>query len=189
MFMFKCFGIAAGAVVAAMVAATTVSAQAPNFQPVALTAGSAEAAVNAVPDVLAVAQNYQGAGGGLDGLAGLSTYAAAQADLNAAVAGNGFSSYGDWVAAIQTVVSTYGYIQSAGAVQQMGPAMDAAIQQILNNPSIPQAQKEALIAQMGGASAAMAGAQANAPSAENQVIVMALMPQIEAMIQTMQAMQ
>lgn len=71
----------------------------------------------------------------------------------------------------------------------MGPAMDAAIQQILNNPSIPQAQKDALIAQMGGASAAMAGAQANAPSAENQAIVTALMPQIEAMIQTMQAMQ
>jgi len=125
--MFRCFGVVAGAVVAAMVAVTTVSAQGPNFQPVALTTENAAAAVSAVPDVFAVAQNYQGVGDGLDGLAGLSTYAAAQADLNAAVASNGFSSYGDWVAVIQTVVSTYGYIQSAGAVQQMAPAMDAAI--------------------------------------------------------------
>lgn len=181
--------------VSALILATAVStvslAQMPaaNFQPVALTETNASAALGAVPDFIAVAQNYQGLSGDLDSLAGLSTSAVAQADLNGAAAANGFASYGDWVAVMQTIMSTYAYIQSAGAIQQMAPAMDAAIQQILNNPSIPQAQKDQIIAQMGAANAAAAGAQANTPSAENQAIVNALTPQIQAVMQQMQSLQ
>jgi hypothetical protein len=156
---------------------------------VALTETNASAALGAVPDFMAVAQNYEGLGGDLDALTGMATATAAQADLNATAAANGFSSYGEWVSVLQTIMTTYAYIESAGAMQQMAPAMDSAMQQILNNPNIPQAQKDQIIAQMGAAGAAAAGAQANAPSAENQAVVTSLMPQIEAMIQTMQAMQ
>ena len=37
---------------------------------------------------------------------------------------------------------TYAFTQSAGAMQQMAPAMDMAMQQMMNNPNIPQAQKD-----------------------------------------------
>jgi len=174
---------------------TSVSAQMPDIQPVALTNDTASSALDAMPAIFAVAQNYDGQGVGGDmgslvaGFSGLGSYADAQAQLGTAVGAYGFDSYTDWLATIQTIMSTYAYIQSAGALQQMGPAMDAAMQQVLNNPSIPQAQKDAIIAQMGAANTAQAQAQANAPSEENQAVVIALMPLVEGTIQTMQTMQ
>lgn len=173
----------------------TVSAQMADFQPVALTNTSATGALDAMAAVFAVANNYdgQGVGGDLDslmsGFAGLTTYADAQAQLGNAVGAYGFSSYAEWVATIQTVFGTYAYIQSAGAMAQMGPAVDAAMQQVLADPNIPEAQKQAIIAQLGAAGAAQSQAQANAPSPENQAIVTELLPLVEYTMQSMQAMQ
>ena len=80
----------------------------------------------------------------------------------------------------------YAYTQSAGAMQQAAPALDMAMQQMMNNPNIPQAQKDMLMAQMGGGGP-MAAMQANAPSPGNQAVVTALGPQIQQMIQFLQS--
>jgi hypothetical protein len=174
---------------------TTVSAQMPEFQPVALTDISATNALDAMPAIFGVAQNYesQSVGGEMGalvtGFAGLGSYAEAQAQLGAAVGAYGFDSYSDWLATLQTILSTYAYIQTAGAREQMAPAMNSAMQQVLDNPNIPQAQKDAIIAQLGAASVAQAQGQASAPSEENQAVVIALLPLVKGTIQTMQAMQ
>ncbi|NND50063.1 MAG: hypothetical protein HKN60_07405 [Rhizobiales bacterium] len=168
------------------------AAQSPNFQPVELTQQGAAGAIEAMPAIYQVAQSYEGSvgrGSGddpIDGFAALATYAAARAELDASVAQYGFSSYQDWVAIIQTVMHTYAYSQSAGAMQQAAPALDMAMQQMMNNPNIPQAQKDALMAQFGGGGP-MAMMQANAPSPGNLAVVGALGPQIQQMINFMQS--
>ncbi len=193
--MLKSVVAAAAFVIAAIATITTVSAQMPDFQPVALSDITAASALDAMPAIFAVAQNYEGQGlsGDMDGLvtgfAGLETYAEAQEQLGVAIGAYGFESYADWVATIQTVLATYAYIQTAGAREQMAPAMDAAMQRVLSDPNIPQAQKDAIIAQLGGVKAGIAENQARAPSQENQAIVIGLLPLVEATIQTMQAMQ
>jgi hypothetical protein len=185
-------------ITAAAFAIATIStglAQMPDFQPVELTDTSAANALDAMPAIFAVARNYdgQGVGGDMDGLvtgfAGLRNFADAQEQLGVAVGAYGFDSYPDWVATTQTILATYAYIKTAGAREQMAPAMDAAMQKVLDNPNIPQAQKDAIIAQLDGANAANAARQANAPSEENQTIVIALLPLVESTIRTMQAMQ
>jgi hypothetical protein len=185
--MFRLAFYALSVTVMILGAGAGIRAQMPDFQPVALTEAGTAQAISAMPGVMDVARRHEAsaapAGGDpLGGLAGLATYAAARAELDAAVGGYGFSGYEGWVETIQTVMHTFAYVRSAGAMQQMAPAMDAAIQQIIANPGIPQAQKDAIIARMGGSQAAMAGMVANAPSPGNQAIVNALMPEIEAMI-------
>lgn len=193
--MLKRVVSAAALAVATIVTVTTVSAEMPDFEPVALSDITAASALDAMPAIFAVAQNYEGqsVSGDMEnlvtGFAGFGTYADAQEQLGVAVGAYGFDSYPDWVATIQTVLATYAYIKSAEAREQMAPAMDEAMQKVLDNPSIPQAQKDAIIAQLGGVKAANAEKQASAPSEENQAVVMGLLPLVEATIQTMQAMQ
>lgn len=155
------------------------------FEHVALTGDLAGRALDALPAVYAVAQSYEdqfpdGASDDvLVGLSGLATYEAARLELDGAVAPHGFSGYMDWVATIQTVLHAYAYVQSRPAMEQMAPQMDAAMQQILNNPNIPQAQKDAIMAQIGAMGGARAAMEANAPTPENQAVVRELGPRIE----------
>jgi len=193
--MLRSVIVAAAFAIAAVTTFTPASAQMPEFQPVALSDIAATNALDAMPAIFAVAQNYEGqsVGGDMDGLvtgfAGLRNFADAQEQLGVAVGAYGFDSYPDWVATIQTILATYAYVQTAGAREQMAPAMDAAMQKVLDNPNIPQAQKDAIIAQLGGVNSSIGESQASAPSEENQAIVISLLPQIEATIRTMEAMQ
>jgi hypothetical protein len=193
--MLKSIVAAAAFAIAAIAPVNLSSAQMPEFQPVALSDISAASALDAMPAIFAVARNYEGKGvsGDMDGLvsgfAGLRDFANAQEQLGFAVSAYGFDSYPDWVATIQTVLATYAYIKSAEAREEMAPAMDEAMQKVLDNPSIPQAQKDAIIAQLGGVKAANAEKQASAPSEENQAVVIGMLPLVETTIQTMQAMQ
>jgi hypothetical protein len=187
--MFRALAILA----ALMLASGGAAAQPAGFQPVELTEDSASRAIAAMPDLYEVARSYDGvidkeSGSGMvDGFTRLATSASAHADLAAAVAAHGFPDYSVWVSVIQSVFHTYAYAKSAGAMEQLGPAMDMAMQQMMASPSLSEAQKSAIMAQMGAASPAIAGMQANAPSPGNLEVVAALEPEIERMMEYLRA--
>lgn len=193
--MLKTIFTMAAIVVGVLSPVAGVSAQTPEFQPVELTEVTAAAALDAMPAIFAVARNVEDervsgdVNGLMTGMAGLQKNTAAQEQLGFAVSGYGFASYPDWLATTQTVFSTYVYIQTADARDQAAPALDAALQQVLNDPNIPQARKDAIVAQLSNIDAVAAEGQANIPSQANQAVVLALLPLIESTLQTMEGMQ
>jgi len=190
--MFRALAIVA-ALMLAPAAPGGAGAQPAGFQPVELTEDSASRAIAAMPDLYEVARSYEGvidreSGGAMvDGFTRLATSAAVHAELTAAVAAHGFADYSVWVSVIQTVFHTYAYAMSAGAMQQVGPAMDMAMQQMMASPGLSDAQKSAIMAQMGAAAPAIAGMQANAPSPGNRQVVAALEGEIERMMEYLRA--
>ena len=164
-------------------------------QPVALDARSAGRALDAVPAVFAVAQNVEGVDidvsvdsmvGGFGDLAG---EAAAQEMLVGALGAYDFESYEDWATTIRAIFSIYAFIQADAANGDGAPAIASALQRVLDDPGMPQSQKDAIAAHMDGAKTAVASTPAVTPSEANLAVVIGLGPQIEATIAMMRAMQ
>jgi hypothetical protein len=170
----------------------SASAQSPANQLVALEALSAARALDAIPAVFAVAQNLGGveidisANSMASGFSDLADETAAQDQLTAALGAYGFEGYGVWAATIRTIFATYGFIRSEG---QAAPIVDRALQKVLNDPGVPQNQKDAIVRHMDDPKADMPKPDGAAPTDENLVVVIELVPHIESTIEMMGAMQ
>ena len=187
-------GIATTLVIAAVAASTALlsaSAQSPSGQSVALEARSATRALDAIPAVFIVAQNLDGAeidvsaDSMASGFSDLADEAAAQDQLTAALGAYGFEGYPAWAATVRTIFATYGFIRSEGLA---APTIDRALQQVLNDPNVPQNQKDAVVDRMGNSPADVPKTDGTAPTIENLVVVIGLVPQIESTIEMMRAM-
>lgn len=180
------------AAIAAVVTTTPVIAQAPIIQQVELEAQSASRALDAIPAVFAVARNLDGIAidVGVDsmanGFADLAGQEAAQGQLTGALGAYGFEAYEDWAATVRTVFAIYAFIRSEGAGS---PSIGAAVNRVLEDPSIPQGQKDAVADRISEPTIDAPQTGEAIPSPGNLAIVVALVPQIESTIQMMQAMQ
>lgn len=179
------FAFAALAIVLAL---APVRGEMAAFEPVALETRSAARALDAIPAIFAISQNYEGVDFDVDGLVeslvALENYGPAQEQLSAAVSVYDFSGYSDWLATIRTIFTTYAYARSDAAKA----AVETAAGQIADDPSVTQAQKDAILAELENPAAAPVGEAAVDPSQENLRVVVALSPQIASAIETMQAM-
>jgi hypothetical protein len=181
---------AAGLAVVVLVAAA--SAQSPEPRPVALETQSATRALDAVPAVFAVARNLEGIeiNVSLDamerGFSDLAGQPAAQEQLAAALGVYGYETYGEWAATIRTIFATYAFVKAEGAG---APTIEPALQQVLNDPRVTRAQKDAIVAWMDASGADAPGTEGVPPSEGNLVAVIALVPHIASTIEMMQAMQ
>ena len=187
--------IATTIVIAAAVASAVLfsaSAQSPASEPVALDVQSASRALDAIPAVFAIARNLDSAeiDVGPDSMASgfnaLADETAAQEQLSAALGAYGFEGYGAWAATIRTIFATYGFIRAEG---QTAPIVDRALQQVLNDSGVPQNQKDAIVSRMGPTKGVESSQDGPAPTEENLVVVIGLMPHIEATIEMIGAMQ
>jgi hypothetical protein len=171
---------------------SSVSAQSPANQPVALEAQSATRALDAIPAVFAIARNLEGveidvsADSMARGFSDLADEAAAQDQLTAALGAYGFEGYGAWAATTRTIFATYGFILSEG---QAAPIVERALQQVVNNPGVPQNQRDAIVSHMSRLKGAESSPDGAAPTEENLVVVIGLVPHIESTIEMMRAMQ
>jgi len=182
-------------VVAAIVAFSAVGpAPAQNAipEPVALDARSAARALDAVPAVFAVAQNVEGVDIDVDvesmanGFSGLADQEAVHEQLTAALGSYGFEGYADWAATIRKIFSTYAYVRSKGANDE---EIKRAVQRALDDPGLPQSQKDAIVSRMSQPLAEYPDVDAAPPSQEDLAAVIALVPHIETTIEMMRAMQ
>lgn len=157
-------------------------------QPLALEARSAARALDAIPAIFAISQNFEGVDFDVDGLVdsliALEDYGPAQEQLSAAAGVYDFSGYSEWLATIRTMFATYAYARSDVAK----PATDAVVEQIVEDPAVSKAQKDALLAALETPAADVGVAPAVEPSEQNLRVVIGLSPQIETAIETMQAM-
>ena len=85
----------------------------------------------------------------------------AKAELDAAVAGHGFSDFGTWLQAFSSVARAYAFAKDGGALDN---DMAQALAQIQNDPNIPQAQKDMLLQQLQASAGAISSMR---PSQEN----------------------
>lgn len=186
--------IAATLVIAAVVGSTvplSASAQSPANQQVALDPQSAARALDAIPAVFVVAQNLDGAqidisaDGMASGFSDLADETAAQDQLTAALGAYGFEGHPAWAATVRTIFAGYGFIRSEGWA---APMIDHALQQVLNDPGIPQNQKDAIVDHMGSPLADFPRTDGTAPTEENLIVVIGLLPHIESTIEMMRAM-
>jgi len=160
--------------------------------PVTLDAQSASRALDAVPAVFAVAQNLEGVDIDVDvesmanGFSGLAGQEAAQVQLTAALGSYGFEGYADWAETIRILFSTYAFVRSKGPNDE---AINLAVQGVLDDPDVPQSQKDAIVGRMREPLADYPDVDAGAPSRENLAVVIALVPHIESTVEMMRAMQ
>lgn len=180
-----------GALAATAIVIAT-SAQSPPKQRITLDAQSASRALDAIPAVFAVARNLEeveidvGPDSMASGFSDLADEPAAQDQLTAALGAYGFEGYSVWSATVRRIFATYGIIRSEG---QAAPTVDRALQQVLNDPAVPQSQKDAIVSSMSRPEGSGASADEAAPSEEDLMVVIGLMPHIEATIEMMRAMQ
>jgi hypothetical protein len=180
-----------GAVVATAVV-VAASAQSPPKQGITLDVQSASRALDAIPAVFAVARNLEGVeidvgpDSMASGFSDLADEPAAQDQLTAALGAYGFEGYSVWSATVRTIFATYGIIRSEG---QAAPTVDRALQQVLNDPGVPQSQKDAIVSSMSRPEGSGPSSDEAAPSEEDLVVVIGLVPHIEATIEMMRAMQ
>jgi hypothetical protein len=177
---------------AAIACVVPASGQVAGPQSLVLETRSASRALDAIPAVFAVAKNLEnveidvGVEGMASGFSDLANHAAAQEQLVAALGAYGFESYGDWAATTQTIFATYTYIEVKGAT---APPIAEAVDNVLNDPGLPERQKELIKIQVEGIEAKMSDVEVPSPSQTNLEVVIALMPQISTTIEMMQAMQ
>jgi hypothetical protein len=186
--------IATTFVIAAVVSSATLlsaSAQSPATQQVTLDSQSASRALDAIPAVYVVAQNVDGAevdvsaAGMASGFSDLADETAAQEQLTAALGAYGFEGYPAWAATVRTIFATYDFIRSEGLAAS---TIDRALQLVFNDPSVPQNQQGAIVDRMDDPPADIPETDGTAPTEENLVVVIELVPHIETTIEMMRAM-
>lgn len=189
----SCLAALALLVLVAAQAAMPANAQTmPGYRPVELDYDTANSALDALSSVHEVAQRYEarvppGGDGPLSGVTNMALYQLARAELDAAVGAHGFSSYEDWTAHIGSLFHAYAFVQSAGAMAAAAPALQRALQQMKDDPNVPEATKRALAAQAGALSSAGGPAGAGAPSPNNQQVAQRLSDRIMEATQAMRS--
>jgi hypothetical protein len=158
--------LAAATLIAPATGPQPMSASAQMMEDVALTSDMVENFIKSYPQVKADAEaigkkyNIEG-GSGTDSWGAWVTATGAWGELNGAVTPYGFTDFQQWLQVTMTVAKAYAFAESGGGVDA---AMSQAIDEIKNNPDIPEAQKEMLLNQMQGSMTAVAGMR---PSQEN----------------------
>lgn len=180
--------------IAAVATSTVVlssSAQSPENQLLALEVQSAARALDAIPAVFAIAQNLEGveidvsAEGMASGFSDLADETAVEDQLTAALGAYGFEGYPAWAATVRTIFAAYAFIRSEGPA---APTIERALQQVLNDPSVPQSQKNAIVDRMDRPPADIPKTAGTAPTEGNLVVAVELVPHIESTIEMMRAM-
>ena len=178
--------------IAAIASVVPASGQVAGPQPLVLESRSASRALDAIPAVFAIAKNLENVeidvsvDGMASGFVDLANQEAAQEQLVAALGAYGFEGYSDWASTTQTIFTTYSYIQAKGAAD---PPVAEAVDKVMKDPGLPQRQKELIKIQVEGIDAKTSEIEESAPSQANLEVVIALMPQVAATIEMMQAMQ
>jgi len=167
-----------GAAMAASNAAATVQAE-----QIPLTGDAVAGFVKSYPDLkvhlTALGKKYNIKSKAKDLATGLSAWVTASeayGELNAAVAPYGFSDFQTWLKTAISVATAYVFAKNGGEIDSK---MAAAVAEIKNNPSIPDAQKKMLLQQMQASSAAIGGMR---PSQQNIDAVTPYLSQIAAII-------
>jgi len=190
--MIRTAMLAIASAIAALGIVGLALAQAPSADAVALDRLPAGRALDAVPAVLAVAQNVEGVeievspdsiSGAFMDLADLDV---ASDQLTGALGAYGFDGYRDWAAMIRTIFATYRFLRSQGPD---APAVKRALAKVLNDPDIPDNQKEAIAMRLAEVEADPTGSDAGVPSQDNLSVVISLLPHIGSTIQTVRALQ
>lgn len=157
---------AAAMIAPASIVIVPISASAQMMEDASLTGDMVENFIKSYPQVKADAaaigkkHNIQG-GGGADGWGAWMAASGAWGELNGTVTPYGFTDFQQWLQVTMTVAKAYAFAESGGEADS---AMSQAIDEIKNNPNIPEAQKEMLLKQVQGSMAAVAGVR---PSQEN----------------------
>lgn len=99
----------------------------------------------------------------------------AMARLTGIATSHGFSGFPEWMQVANSVATAYAFSREGGA---LGSQTSEAAEQIRNNPSLTQAQKDAMLAQLDAASARF---DAMRPPQENLDAVAAYGDEIEAL--------
>ncbi|HZP19976.1 MAG TPA: hypothetical protein VFB16_07170 [Bauldia sp.] len=164
---FAALAIAALPLSAAVVAAPAAAQMPAMMQSIPLTPAVIENFIRSYPAIKeaapAIGKKY-GIDGDDDSAAGWGAWMmATQAwgELNGMVQQYGFSDFGNWLQTTMSVAMAYSFAKEG---PQMDTQMAEAIDQIKNNPSIPEAQKQMMLQQMQASSAAIAGVR---PPQEN----------------------
>ncbi len=184
--------LAIASAIAALGIAGVALAQAPSADAVALDRLSAGRALDAVPAVLAVAQNVEGfkievSPKSISGaFINLADQDVASDQLTGALGAYGFEGYRDWAATIRTIFATYRFLRSQAPD---APAVTQALAKVLDDPDIPDNQKESIAVRLAAVEADPTGSGAGVPSQDNLSVVISLLPHIESTIQTVRALQ
>lgn len=182
--------VVAGLATCAIVVPSSAQVEAPEL--VALEMRSASRALDAVPAVFAVAQNLENikvdvsVDSMMSGFRDLAGQGDVQDLLAAALGPYDFEGYDEWAGTIRTVFAVYSFVRSNGP---SAPSVGRAMQQVLNDPSIPQSQKDAIVRLMNEPMAQPLEADGLSPTQENLTVVIALVPHIEATVEMMRVMQ
>jgi len=161
------------------------------IETVALTEDSASRALDALPDVYAVARSYkdrvprESSDSPLSGVANFGLYRMAKADLDGAAGSHGFSDYTEWLQHITSLFQAHAFAQSAGAMAAAAPAMRAAMEKLQKDPNIPEAQKQAMLAQLSQMAGVNSATSEGGPSEQNQEIARRLAERIDAVTKAM----
>lgn len=151
---------------------------------VTLTSKNVEALIASFPDVkkagTALAKKYKsGTDGGkttVDAFSAWLAISAAQGELNGVVTPYGFTDFRQWLDVLVATARAYAFAKDGGDVDAK---MAAAIEQIKNNPDIPDAQKKQLLAGIKGAGAVVSTQK---PPEVNIAVVTPYMKQLKKVL-------
>jgi len=128
----------------------------PGFQQVTLTQDMVKRFVSSFPQLKALGKKYESeipqsadsSSGPARTVSAYMTSAAARAEMQGMLAAHGFGDFADWSKVATSVALAYGYAKSGKSPDEMGAQADRAIDNIRNNPNMPDEQKQQVIAMM-----------------------------------------
>jgi hypothetical protein len=119
------------------------------FQQVTLTKEMVKQFLSSYPQLQSLRKKYESnAPSGATAAPSYATSPAAQAELQNLLASSGFSDLSEWSKVAASFSLAYAFVKSGKNTDDMNAQTNSAIEKIQNNPKMPDAQKQQVIAMM-----------------------------------------
>ncbi len=122
------------------------------FQQVTLTKEMVKQFLSSYPQLQSLRKKYESNApstpGGATAAPSYATSPAAQAELQNLLTSSGFSDLSEWSKVATSFSLAYAFVKSGKNIDEMNAQTNSAIEKIQNNPKMPDAQKQQVIAMM-----------------------------------------